>query len=178
MGLVDFLQIDNDAAFTGLGRKARVFGRFVRLCLYFGVEIVFIPPGEPVRNALVERVNGLWASGFFNKDRFASARDLKKKRRKFLAWYEGYCPPSLEGLSVAQATAMVKRRGLSQADVESVPASLPLTQGRVHFVRRVDPTGSIEILKERWRVSKSLQGQYVLATIDLRAGAPFLRSQL
>jgi Winged helix-turn helix len=33
VGLPDFLQLDNDAAFTGLGAAARVFGQFVRLAL-------------------------------------------------------------------------------------------------------------------------------------------------
>jgi transposase len=50
VGMPDFLQIDNDAAFTGLGKTAGVFGRFVRLALYLGIELIFIPPGEPERN--------------------------------------------------------------------------------------------------------------------------------
>ena len=43
-GLPDFLQLDNDGAFTGLGRTPHVFGRFVRLALYLGIEPLFIPP--------------------------------------------------------------------------------------------------------------------------------------
>ena len=34
LGIPDLLQLDNDAAFTGLGRAPRVLGRFVRLALY------------------------------------------------------------------------------------------------------------------------------------------------
>ncbi|MBI3950345.1 MAG: hypothetical protein HY314_07820 [Acidobacteria bacterium] len=86
LGLADFLQVDNDAAFTGLGRKARIFGRFVRLALYLGIELVFISTREPKRNGLVERVNGLWASAFFDKDHFRSVIDVKRKRGKFLRW--------------------------------------------------------------------------------------------
>lgn len=65
LGLPDFLQIDNDAAFTGLGRTRPVFGRFLRLLLYLGVEVIFIPPGEPQRNATGERANGLWVKSFW-----------------------------------------------------------------------------------------------------------------
>lgn len=65
LGLPDFLQIDNDAAFTGLGRTKPVFGRVIRLLLYLGVEVIFIPPGEPKRNHVVERVNGIWAKSFW-----------------------------------------------------------------------------------------------------------------
>jgi hypothetical protein len=50
VGVPDFLQIDNDAAFTGLGKTPGVFGRFVRLALACGRELIFIPPGEPERN--------------------------------------------------------------------------------------------------------------------------------
>jgi hypothetical protein len=32
----------------------------------------------------------------------------------------------------------------------------------------VSATGEIEILKERWKVSRTLCGEYVLATLDLR----------
>jgi len=43
---------------------------------------------------------------------------------------------------------------------------LPLTAGRLHFIRKVDAQGEINILKEPWKVSKSLVGQYVWATLD------------
>jgi transposase len=168
LGLIDFLQVDNDAAFTGLGRKKRVFGRFVRLALYWGIELIFIPPVEPKRNSLVERVNGLWISAFFDKDHFTSVSDLKRKRRKFLRWYAQYAPPSLDGLTVNEAGQQIRRRKLSLKEVERLPHVLPLTEGRLHFIRRVADTGRIEILKERVRVSKRLRGQYVWATLDLK----------
>jgi len=59
LGLPDFLRLDNDAAFTGLGRHGRQFGQFVRTALYLGIELLFIPPGEPERNHDVERTGNL-----------------------------------------------------------------------------------------------------------------------
>lgn len=168
LGLADFLQVDNDAAFTGLGRKGRVFGRFVRLALYLGIELLFIPLASPKRNSLVERVNGLWASHFFNKDQFASLSQLKRKRGKFLRWYAEYVPPALSGLTVREASSKVTRRRLRESEVARLLAAMPLTEGRIHFVRKVDPGGRIELLKESWRVSKTLKGEYVWATIDVK----------
>lgn len=168
MGLMDFLQQDLDAAFTGLGKKGRTFGRFVRLALYLGIELVFIPPGEPKRNSLVERGNGLWASSFWDKDRFTSVRDVKRKSRRFDLWYEHYAPPALEGLSVQEANRQPRGRKLTAAEIENVPSALPLCDGRIHFVRRVKADGKIEILKEHWHVSKQLRGKYVWATVETK----------
>jgi transposase len=168
LGLTDFLQIDNDGAFTGLGKSRRVFGRFVRLMLYLGVELIFIPPGEAWRNYLVEGVNHLWAQSFFDKDRFTSVAQLKRKSPKFFSWYESYAPPLLGGLSVAEAKRGAKRRKLKQRERRAIPARLPLTEGRIHFVRRVDERGEIRILNERWKVSKRLAGEYIWATVDLK----------
>lgn len=169
LGLIDFLQIDNDAAFTGLGIKSRIWGRFVRVALYFGVELIFLPPREPKRNSLVERVNGLWATHFWDKDHFRSVTELKRKNGKFLAWYVDYAPPALQGLSVQEAGKKARRRRkLGQRAAEHVPSVLPLTEGRIHFIRRVNETGCIEILKESFRVSKQIRGAYVWATIDLK----------
>jgi putative transposase len=167
VGLPDFLQIDNDAAFTGLGRTKPVFGRLIRLALYLGIEVIFIPPGEPKRNSTVERVNGLWARSFWGRNHFTSRSDLLRKSKKFPAWYETYAPPSLKGMTIRQAAGLQKAPRLLRRQIAQIPQELPLTAGRVHFIRRVDGQGEISVLKERWKVSKSLAGHYVWATIDL-----------
>lgn len=168
LGLPDFLQIDNDAAFTGLGRTRPVVGRFIRLLLYLGVEVIFIPPGEPKRNYLVERANGIWAKSFWEKDHFSSVREVQRKAPKFLTWYENYAPPSLHGKTVKQAAAEQRLPRLRPAQIARLPHELPLTAGRLHFIRRVDSKGEINILKEQWKVSKTIIGAYVWATIDLQ----------
>jgi hypothetical protein len=43
---------------------------------------------------------------------------------------------------------------------------LPLTAGRIHFMRRVDATGHIELLNETWMVGPKWIGEYVRATIN------------
>jgi hypothetical protein len=165
LALPDFLQLDNDAAFTGLGKKGRIFGQFVRLALYLGIELIFIPPGEPKRNAKVERVNGLWAASFWEKNRFKSLGEVGRKQGKFFSWYESYAPPSLEGLSVKEASQAKRWPRLKRKELPALDQKLPLTYGRIHFIRRVSEQGEIEILKERWKVSKRLAHRYVWATL-------------
>jgi hypothetical protein len=38
----------------------------------------------------------------------------------------------------------------------------------LHFIRKVDTQGEINILKEQWKISKSLAGKYVWATLNTR----------
>lgn len=167
VGVPDFLQLDNDAAFTGLGKTPGVFGRFVRLALYLGIELIFIPPGEPERQALIEGIHHLWAQSFWRKNHFASVNAFQRKSAQFLAWYDDYDPPALHGLTVKEARKGVKRRKLSPRALHRLPPDLPLTAGRVHFLRRVNERGVINIRKEDWKVSRRLAGEYVWATLDL-----------
>src|SRR5262249_9933793 len=84
LGIPDGLQVDNDAAFTGGEKTPRRFGTFVRLCLYLGIEVIFIPPHEPQRNGVVERLNGLWAHSFWQREQFRSLAEARQKSARFL----------------------------------------------------------------------------------------------
>jgi hypothetical protein len=166
LGLPDGLQLDNDAAFTGGQSTPRRFGSFVRLCLYLGMELVFTPPHEPKRNWLVEGLNGLWARSFWNREHFRSFNDVVRKSHKFTQWYaHSYYPPALAGLTPTQAHRGVKRQRLTKGQIRTLPHQLPLTAGRIHFIRRVSADGEISFLGERWKVGKALAHYYVWATL-------------
>ena len=166
LGLPDALQLDNDAAFCGGYKAPRLFGQFVRLCLYVGIEPIFIPVAEPQRNGDVERLNGLWSSAFWKRRRFGSVAHVKRASPDFEAWYaHEYEPPTLNGRTPAQAQRQANRRRLTERQSRALPQTLPLRAGRVHFIRPVSEEGTIVILKETWQVAKRLAGQYVWATI-------------
>jgi hypothetical protein len=104
LGLPDGLQLDNDVTFTGGERTLRRFGAFVRLCLYLGIELVFVPPAEPRRNGVGEGVNSLWARSFWNRYRCRSLQAVVSRSPQFVTWYmTQYHPPSLQGKTPAQA---------------------------------------------------------------------------
>lgn len=166
LGLPHHLHLDNDAAFTGGERTKRRFGTVVRLCLYLGIEVVFLPVGEPKRNAVVERLNGLWVRQFWQRNHFDTLGEVVQRQGVFLDWYaREYTPPALSGLTPAQAHRRVRRVRLSKRQARKLPARLPITAGRVHFVRRVAPDGTISFLGETWKVSQSLAHQYIWATV-------------
>jgi hypothetical protein len=166
LGLPDALQLDNDTTFMGGERTPRRFGSFVRLCLYLGIELVFVPPAEPKRNGVVEGVNSLWARSFWNRQRFRSWTAVVASSPKFLEWYmTQYQPPALQGLTPAQAQRTVRRQRLTSHQIHSLPAQLPITAGRIHFIRRVNAAGAIRFLGESWKVGKRFAHQYVWATV-------------
>jgi putative transposase len=166
LGIPQFLQLDNDAAFCGGYKTPRLFGQFVRLCLYLGIELIFLPVAEPQRNGEVEEVNGLWARSFWDRRRFTSFGQLCRASPAFLLWYmTQYTPPVLAGLTPRQAQRREFRRRLTATQVAHLPDLLPITAGRIHFLRQVKSDGTIAVLNERWQVSRRLAGQYVWATI-------------
>jgi len=166
LGIPQFLQLDNDAAFCGGYKAPRVFGQFVRLCLSFGIELIFLPVAEPECNGEVEELNGLWGHAFWERRRFASFGRVCRASTAFVRWYmTAYAPPFLADMTPRQAQRREPHSRLTATQVAHVPNPLPITAGRVHFIRKVKPNGTISVLNETWNVSKRLAGKYVWATV-------------
>ena len=166
LGLPDGLQMDNDAAFCGGYKMPRGVGDFVRLCLYVGIEPLFLPVREPQRNSVIETLNGLWSRSFWHRRHFRSVAQVKRTSAEFVAWYtHRYQPPALNGRVPAQAQNQAPRWRLTGKDLRALPSELPITAGRVHFLRCVTAAGTISLLNETWKIDRRLAGRYVWATI-------------
>jgi len=166
LGIPHFLQLDNDAAFNGGYKVPRVFGQFVRLCVYLGIELIFLPVAEPERNGAIEQFNRLWGYAFFDKRHFGSVSHVRRASPSFVQWYlKRYAPPRLGEQTPLQAQRAEGRRCLTMRQIAQLPDPLPITAGHLHFIRRVAPEGTITLLNETWTVGKRLAGKYVWATI-------------
>jgi putative transposase len=166
LGIPHFLQLDNDAVFNGGSKVPRVIGQFVRLCLYVGVEVIFLPVAEPERNGVIEHLNQPWNQAFFNKRRFASVRQVVRSSPNFVQWYlTQYAPPALGEHTPHVIQRTEPQRRLSRAQRAQLPEALPVTAGRIHFIPQVAHDGTITLLNESWPISRRLAGKYVWATV-------------
>jgi hypothetical protein len=130
LSLPDGLRLDNDTAFCGGYKKPRTLGQFIRLSLYFGVELIFIPVGEPACNGEVESVLALWG-----------ARDLATAA----VW---------SGLASRPHHAGVSRLGASGAYPRQL-AGTNARPGASHglpalFVSRADTASATALANQRW----------------------------
>jgi putative transposase len=168
LGLPKFLQVDNEASFCGGHRHKRVFGQVVRLCLYVGVEVVFIPVYSPTKNADIESFNSDWDQAFWQRQPFRDLAHVQQESPIFVHWYRTrYEPPALKELTPAQARLdFVPCLLPPDFDLHQTQQPLPLTAGKIHFLRLVNSQGHINVLNEAWLVSEKLVGQYVWATIS------------
>ncbi|NTU56827.1 MAG: transposase [Anaerolineales bacterium] len=162
LGIPQFLQLDNDAAFCGGYKAPRIFGQFVRLCLSLGIELIFLPIAQPECNGEVEELNGLWGHAFWERRRFTSFAQVCRTSPTFVHWYmTDHAPPFLDNATPQQAQRCEPIHRLTANQVAHLPDPLPITAGRIHFIRQVKPDGNITILNETWKVSKRLAGKYV-----------------
>lgn len=171
LGLPWLQHLDNEGAFCGGYTHRRVIGRVVRLCLLCGGEPFFTPPYDPKRNHQIETFHSLWCRAFWTRQTFTSLAHVRPAASSFLRWYHHHSrPPCLQGKTPAPM-----RRGrtvwrltpdLRRQLPDFQSARLPLTAGRFHFMRKVDPVGDVEVLNERWLVGPQWSGEYVRVTIN------------
>ena len=76
-----------------------------------------------------------------------------------------YCPPTLGEQTPQQAHENTPRHYLCAEQAAHLPSQFGVTAGRIHFLRQVQPDGTISLLNEVWRMGKRRAGKYVWATI-------------
>lgn len=162
LGVPDMAQFDNESAFSG-GHHPWVLGRVVRLCLYMGIEVLFIPLGEADYNSPVETFNHLWAQRFWGLHHFTRRRDVSRVQRTFLAWYRSHYIAPRQPDTPEHMRLGAPMHTLATRDATGLPHRLPICAGRVHAVRRVSPEGWVRFLNQSLRVGKQLPWALCLA---------------
>ena len=167
LGLPRQLQIDNGAFFAGSGRWPGSLGRFIRLALLVGIELIFIPPGEPFRNGSVENFNG-----WFQERLFSIRLHRPVQVRRELQALMDVCSQEHVHPHLGYRTAQEVRRSLSPrrlpASFERHRKPMPIATGKITFIRKVRPSGRITILGVKVHVDKRKRGRYVRATLYTR----------
>lgn len=165
LGLPQRVQFDNGREFCGFGQAARWLSRPIRFCLRVGVEPVFIPKGRPQRNGAIEHFNGWFQPLLLGRYLHRPADVRRELHHLMQATNEQQVRPSL-----AYKTAAQYRRGKR---LRKLPAKfsldtthLPLTAGKVTFIRLVSAKGHVDILEQEFKVGKRLKFQWVKVTID------------
>ena len=172
IGLPDFLQLDNELSFRGSNRHPRSPGLVIRLCLYFDVQPVFIPIGEPWRNGAIEKFNDTYNKKFFRRQWFASYSMLKRQSKNFQRFHNRYhrysCLKGKTPLEVIQKDGFnpIKIGGNTKLpDLTTVP------DGNIILIRFIRSNQLLDIFGEKFKVSKSLVYSYVKAVIVTKIGS-------
>jgi putative transposase len=168
LGRPQIEQVDNEDAFRGGHTHPRVIGRVVRLCLFCGVEPLFTPYYEAKRNHQIETFHSVWNQAFWSRHEFRDRAEVHTDTPLFEKWYHTiYRPPALQGKTPAEMRRGIAIVRLTAELQRLIPCGqLPITAGRVHFRRKVQTTGDIELLNETWFIGQKWIGEYVHATIN------------
>lgn len=180
LGLPRIWQVDNETAVAGFERVGRVFTQPVRLALLLGVEVRFIPPGEPGRNADIESFNALWQERVLRRFTAPGLGHLARVSTRFERWYMAERPhPKLtlaeHGtrfpgalLRSLDGHSRTLPRGFTLQDYRDGLGELrfPLARGRISWVRRADEHGHLEILGHRLRLGRRAANEYLICTLS------------
>lgn len=166
LGLPDFVQFDNELSFRGSNRYPRSFGLVLRLCLYYGVQPVFIPIGEPWRNGAVERFNDTYNQKFFRRQWFPSYATLKRQSKYFQQFHNQYHRYScLKGRTPNEVVQQSEFKPAKLGPNTHLPQIDFIPEGNIILIRFIRSDRKLDVFGEKFLVSKELVYSYVKATI-------------
>jgi transposase InsO family protein len=188
MGLPQVSQMDNEMSASGGGRYPFSLSQVIRLHLLLGIELLFIPSGEPGRNAAVESFNGLWEKRVLPHP-CPDLRALRRTSRRFLLYYHIRKPSRTLTLAEHGTRFPGVLRNRLWTSLRHLPdgfsldqyidarghLALPIAKGCVSFVRKVDAHGWIEFNGSEYFIRRKLERQYVVATISTHHRRVFIK---
>jgi putative transposase len=166
MGVPDFLQLDNELSFRGSNRHPRSLGIVLRLCLMMGIEVVFIPVGEPWRNAVVESFNDTYNRRFFRRQFFRSYLQLRAQSKNFEIFHNqnhryGY----LQGSTPFQFLQDAGFKPLFAPPKFTLPKISYIPDGTISIIRFIRSDRKLDIWGENFQLPQSSVYSYVRAKI-------------
>jgi hypothetical protein len=154
-GVPTYVQFDNATVFEG-PRHPNCVGKVIRVCLSLDVIPVFVPPRETGFQANVERYNGMWQRGVWDRFCFKSWQALLKQSKGYVEAYRD------------------KRQALTDATPSryeipngwQIKYDEPL-RGTIIFIRRTNDKGVVNVLGNGWVVDKNWVHRLVRAEVKI-----------
>ncbi len=170
LGIPRFEQVDNELCLYGSPPHPRGMGKLIRLCLWHGVEPVFIPLREPWRNGAVEKFNDHWGGKFQRRVDMTTAADLTRESLAFETRHnQTWRYSGLAGKTPMQALAATQAKLRFPASAEPPPEPLPKpARRRYNVVRFIRSDARIDVFGERFPMPSEAIYAYVWGTIDVR----------
>jgi len=166
LGIPKYLQLDNKLPSRGSNRYPHSFGLVIRLCLYLGIQPVFIPIKEPWRNGIVEHFNNVFDKSFYRSQFFKSFSHLYSQAKVFEAYHNGnHRYSSLSGKTPNESASL---NLVKLPDNFTIPDPLPIYPGYIHIVRFVRSNRIIDIFGEKYSMPLEVEYEYVWVTIDTK----------
>lgn len=160
-----YLQMDNHCSFSGSLVHKRSVSKVVRFCLFLGVEPVFIAEEKPWMNGSIESFNSLFNKKLWQKYQFEThvtlyreAKMLEKRHNE----YQMY-------VNSKRKLEEIKSQVLSPEYNKHLKV-LPLTEGKIHFIRPVNEKGEVSFLNESIFIDPTLYSDYLWITVDTGKG--------
>lgn len=164
LGLPEIVQFDNGREFCGWGRAARSLSRVIRFCLRVQAEVLFIPEGRPYYNGSVEQFNG-WFQPLLLERTYSRPADVRRQVKRLITTVNDQHVHAHLG----HRTAMTYRRGkqlrVLPADCHLHQERLPVSVGKVSFIRLVKSNGTVNLLSQQFKLGRRLKFQYIKATL-------------
>lgn len=166
IGLPTYTQVDNESCFSGGVTHPGVVGQVVRLALWVGTELIFSPLRHPESNGYVERFHQDYNQHVWATTALADVEAVQAQGRWFIEAYRQSAHHSaLGGRTPSECHALDAPRRLT-SDAHPPAGKVPLTEGRVHFMRRVTSTRQVRVLNLAWDVPKAAPDTGVWVTLD------------
>ena len=164
LGVPCYLQMDNQLAMRGSNHYPHSFGVVIRLCLYMGIQPLFIPLREPWRNGIIEHFQNVFDKMFFRTQYFKDFDYLYKKAKEFELFHnQNHNYSTLRGLTPNQKCSGNTK--LLPASFR-LPEKLAISPGHVHLVRFIRSDRVLDIFGEKYIMPQDVEYEYVWATID------------
>lgn len=166
-----------DNAFVKTTHRHNPFTAWVRTCLFDGVEVIITPPGAHGWNNHIEAVNHLWQLRTIRAQHFPSLDELRDASERACWWFNHHRPildPATCGTRypaeyiTAHTDTLRWPPEITIADHLNSKGLLiiPLSAGRVTYLRHVTQDHTIKIANATWTVPPSIpKGGLVTATI-------------
>jgi putative transposase len=163
LGLPQRLQLDNQQALAGAGRRP---GLVARACLANGVTPTYIPFAEPWRNGVVEHFNDTFDKKFFRTERFASPTELIDRYDAFETFHNAnHRYSALKGATPNHIEARAGFTPQPPTYDNDIPPDFTGLTGQVEWIRLIRSDKQLRVLDHRFTMPDELTYEYVTATL-------------
>ncbi|MEA1902594.1 MAG: leucine zipper domain-containing protein [Actinomycetota bacterium] len=153
------------------------FTNWVRVCLWFGAEVIVGPPGRHGWTNHIEAVNNEWQNRTIRAEHYNNLDELRQGSNRAVEWLNTCRPilnPDLAGTRypaeyiAAASNSLRWPPAITLADYLDSKGSLtlPISDGRITFIRHVTDRRTVKVALIEWPVPDTIPiGGLVTATI-------------